>query len=139
VSEVAEVFEKQPAAAALAPQDQRDRWTNIVFCTRELFGGANYALINPVLLKRLAEYRDYGCPVGSFLQAVISNDLRRAISCADEYNRSTLYHLVSWMYNEFPSPLWGSEEKYSTWINTKREERERAEVSSTESAQESQS
>ncbi len=98
--------------------EQRRRWETIVFCTVELFGGANYALIDPLLLERLAAYRDHGQPVGSFLKAVLTNNLQ------GEYNRATLYHLVAWLYNEFPSPLWGSEEKYSAWITTKQNERE---------------
>ena len=110
------------------PEVARQRWGNIIFHTKELFGGANYSLITPVLLERLGAYRDDGQPVGSFLEAVISNNLSDAISQADEYNRATLYHLIAWMYNEFPAPLWGSAEKYASWVATKKEERERTET-----------
>jgi hypothetical protein len=106
----------------------RARWENIIFHTTELFGAANYVLIAPVLLERLCAYRDDGTPVGSFLQAVLSNNLRDAIGRADEYNRATLFHLVAWMHNEFPGKLWGSPERYAAWIETKRLEREEKEL-----------
>jgi hypothetical protein len=105
----------------------RERWRNIVFHTIELYGGARCALIEPVVLERLAAYRDHGQPVGNFLQAVIANDLQAALSRADEYNRATLFHLVAWMYNEFSSKLWGSREIYTEHLESKRLERERLE------------
>jgi hypothetical protein len=116
------------------PEEQRARWTAIVFCTKELFGAANYSLIAPVLLERLEAYRHEGCPVGSFLQAVISNNLRDAIGNADEYNRATLFHLIAWMHNEFPSPLWGSAEKYVAHLERKHLERNKHEENGSEVA-----
>jgi hypothetical protein len=113
-----------PIREPMTPEEKRERWHCIIDHTIELMGAPDSALITPVLLERLAGYRDHGYPVGDFLQAVIANDLKDAIGRADEYNRSSLYHLVAWMYNEFPAPLWGSREKYSAHIERKRLERE---------------
>jgi hypothetical protein len=52
---------------------------------------------------------------GSFLTAVIENNLREALGCADEYNRAALFEIVSWWYNEAPSSCWGSPEKAKEW------------------------
>lgn len=109
---------------ALSPEERRERFRKIVFCTRELSGGIDHALIHPMLLERLAGYRDHGYPVGDFLQAVIANDLVDAFARGDEYNLASLRHLIAWMYNEFPGPLWGSREKYAAHVERKRKERE---------------
>jgi hypothetical protein len=87
-------------------------------------GPPKFWLIDPLLLERLKSYIENGTPVGDFLKAVVSGDLKEAMVRADDYNRVTLYHLVMWMYFECPSPLWGAAEKYSAWITTKQNERE---------------
>ena len=54
---------------------------------------------------------------GSFLQAVISNDLRLACANADEENLRNLPAYVAYFYNETPSGCWGSQEKMFYWIS----------------------
>ena len=52
---------------------------------------------------------------GSFLQAVISNDLRLACANADEENLRNLPAYIAYLYNETPSGCWGSQEKMIYW------------------------
>lgn len=52
---------------------------------------------------------------GSFLRAVLNNNLREAFATADADNRQLLFHIVAWFYNEAPGPCWGSEEAVKAW------------------------
>jgi hypothetical protein len=64
----------------------------------------------------IRHYVEEGQEVGSFLEAVISNDLKESLGRADIVNREHLFDIVSWFYNHAPSPCWGSPEKYQKWI-----------------------
>lgn len=55
------------------------------------------------------------CP-GSFLQAVITNNLRDSVGRADDENIANLPAYVSYFYNEAPGTCWGSEEIMETWL-----------------------
>lgn len=76
---------------------------------------------------RKIDYRKYGIPfymwegidrylqwgiAGDFLAAVVSNDLYGACNRADDTNKDLLWNYVNLMYNEFPSDIWGSREKF---------------------------
>lgn len=67
------------------------------------------------MMDGLRAYIEHGIEPGSFLSAVISNDLREAISCADDTNIRNLPAYVAYLYNEAPSPCWGSAEKMQAW------------------------
>lgn len=58
-----------------------------------------------------------GIPPGSFLQAVLRNDLRAACERADEINRVRLYDIVAWLYNSAPAECWGSPDKVEAWLS----------------------
>jgi hypothetical protein len=59
-------------------------------------------------------------PTGSFLEAVLSNDLREAFGRADDYNMGSLFHIVTLCWNEIPSPCWGSLENYEKWLKRRK-------------------
>lgn len=65
-------------------------------------------------LKRYAVDR---LPTGSFLQAVLSNDLKGAVVQADDMNQRALQNIVIWVMNVLPSQAQGSREKYLAWLN----------------------
>jgi len=65
----------------------------------------------------LLNYALYGVPPGSFLQAVLSNDLVEACNRADHQNQRALYDYVYVLYNAMPSAAWGSPEKVRAWID----------------------
>lgn len=62
-------------------------------------------------------YVEQHIPVGSFLEAVISNNLFEAVGHADKDNLANLPAYVMFFYNEVPSTCWGSFSKYKNWIN----------------------
>jgi len=54
---------------------------------------------------------------GSFMRAVLENNLKEACLCADDLNRLALFSIVSYCYNEIPSNCWGSPEVVEAWLN----------------------
>lgn len=57
-----------------------------------------------------------GIPPGSFLEAVISNDLMGAFSRADDVNSSAMREWCQFFYNHVPSGSYGSPERYGEWL-----------------------
>lgn len=55
-------------------------------------------------------------PTGSFMLAVLSNDLLTACERADDVNRYRLFDIVDWLYNEAPRECWRSPEAVKTWL-----------------------
>ena len=80
--------------------------------------------IRPDMLESLNAYIDHGRPVGDFLTAVLSNDLKEACGRADEDNLAALPAFVGYLYNEAPIMCWGSHERMKAWLKSKREEQE---------------
>ena len=75
-----------------------------------------YYMVPASTLDTLVHYIYERRPTGGFLQAVLSNDLKESFARADEQNRATLFNICSLLYNEAPSPCWGSPEKYKAWL-----------------------
>jgi hypothetical protein len=67
----------------------------------------------------IIEYVLTGRPVGSFVYAVLVNDLRGAVNRADLENQRALGEIVKFLYNHVPSPAWGSEIDYDFWHENK--------------------
>jgi len=61
-------------------------------------------------------YVEHGIQPGSFLTAVICNDLAGAIGRADDMNRAAMQDWVNFFYNDAPSICWGSPAKFNAWI-----------------------
>lgn len=59
-----------------------------------------------------------GIPPGSFLTAVICNDLFGAVACADEENLVALASWVRFFYNYAPTGCYGSRENMANWIRS---------------------
>lgn len=64
----------------------------------------------------IRRYIDKGIIPGSFLSAVISNDLRAACEWADEVNLKNLPAYIGYFYNESPSLCWGSAKIMKRWV-----------------------
>lgn len=60
-------------------------------------------------------YIERGVPPGSFLTAVLSNDLMGALGKADDTNLHALPAYGRFLYNEAPSPCFGSPEHVRDW------------------------
>ena len=55
---------------------------------------------------------------GDFFKALVDNDLSEAIGRADEMNLIAIGQWSKLLYNEFPTPAWGSPEKVKAWIES---------------------
>jgi hypothetical protein len=64
----------------------------------------------------LQRYVDKGIPTGSFLQAVLENNLMGAVGKADYINKHLLPEICSYIYNQLPSISHGSPENVQKWI-----------------------
>lgn len=62
-------------------------------------------------------YIEKGIPGGSFLTAVVSNDLKGAFGRADDINRARMFDTVAFLVNEAPIGSYGSPERVADWIN----------------------
>jgi hypothetical protein len=58
---------------------------------------------------------------GSFLTAIITNDLQEAVGHADDETLSNIPAFVAYFYNEAPQACWGSQEKMDRWLENKDE------------------
>jgi hypothetical protein len=63
----------------------------------------------------LARYINVGCPVGGFLHAVLTNDLRDAVARADDMNLAALRHIMQWLYCQAPGGCSGSAARVQAW------------------------
>lgn len=82
---------------------------------------AELAGIQPKIFESLQRYIQDRTPVGSFLTAVLCNDLRGAVFLADEDNQPTIPNIVRWLHWEAPGRCWGSLEKVAAWIKEGKE------------------
>ena len=71
-------------------------------------GGHEYHIPDR-MMEGLKRWIDHGIKPGSFMLAVLTNDLRGAIERADDEN----------LYNEAPGGCWGSVEKVADWAKKK--------------------
>lgn len=70
----------------------------------------------PSHLSSLLKYVEQRIPPGSFLMAVLCNNLAEACGRADLQNRRRLFEYVQYLYNDAPSACWGSKEKVDAWL-----------------------
>lgn len=65
----------------------------------------------------LDNYFVRGYKPGSFMEAVICNDLFNAVCRADSTNRSHLHNIIMWMINNAPPAAYGNPIAYKNWLN----------------------
>jgi len=78
-------------------------------------------LIPDHMFGAVKRYIMQGIQPGSFLTAVICNDLREAFARADEENAAAMHGWIKFFYNYTPSGCWGSPDAYRSWIGSFRE------------------
>ncbi len=64
----------------------------------------------------IIDYVEHGTPPGSFLEAVLRNDLVAAAAHADDINKHHLFDYAVLLHNELPSGCWGSGRRIDEWI-----------------------
>ena len=61
-------------------------------------------------------YVEHRISPGSFGEALLCNDLKMAVMCADHININLIGEHVAWMLNNLPHTCWGSQDKYERWV-----------------------
>lgn len=84
----------------------------------------NYDLLHEDLRDSVRLYVEFGVKPGSFLTAVICNDLKESFARADENNIRRMFDIVSFFYNEVPLSCWGSKENMETWMQQRRNQKQ---------------
>jgi hypothetical protein len=79
------------------------------------YGRADWSLIPKHMVGGLRRWIEQGIVPGSFLSAVLRNDLRAACECADDVNRHRLFDYVKFLYCYPPAESWGSPENFESW------------------------
>jgi len=64
---------------------------------------------------------DDGIVPGSFIRAVICNNLMDAFAFADDESRERLSSIVSFFYWSVPSHAWGSDRTFADWRDKEQE------------------
>jgi predicted nucleotidyltransferase len=79
--------------------------------------------IRPDIKESLDRYVSHGIPTGSFLEAVLENNLMEAMGRADSFNRAALYDICSYIYTKLPSVCHGSPQKVKAWLELKQQDK----------------
>jgi len=64
----------------------------------------------------LERYLNNGIMPGSFLTAVLENNLMEAFGRADHMNEANMKNIVGYIYNHLPSNAWGSKERVQDYL-----------------------
>jgi len=78
--------------------------------------GPGQAPIPEHILPGLARYLVRGIVPGSFMEAMLTNDLRGVMQCADDTNMAALPAIWSFFYNNLPGSAWGSVDNMKEWV-----------------------
>jgi hypothetical protein len=71
----------------------------------------------PPLVRRAVEhYIQRGWPPGSFVGALLRNDLHAAVTHADPHSLAALPGLVFWLAWHAPEDCWGTPDKVEGWL-----------------------
>ena len=63
----------------------------------------------------IENYVERGINPGSALSAIFCGDLYRAFGNADYEVRTSMWHIVKYIYTYLPRDCWGSHERYNLW------------------------
>lgn len=79
---------------------------------------SQYDPIPSHMMQAMKHYVATGEVSSDFLTAVIDNDLKKAVSHADDHNKTIIYLYVMWLYNRAPMQCWGSPEIRRAWTGS---------------------
>ena len=83
------------------------------------------------ILDSINRYVEHGLEPGSFVRAVLSNDLVGALNRADTAAEAGIRDILKYVRWEIPTESWGSPAKVEAWLNGKpRQNHFRRDVSS---------
>lgn len=79
-------------------------------------GEIDYGQLPEHMQNGMRLYIERGIEPGSFMYAVLCNDLMGAFGCADSVNQRRIKDFCQFLYNDAPSKCHGSPEKVRAWI-----------------------
>lgn len=79
-------------------------------------GSADWSLVPTHMHDGMKLYFDRGVEPGSFMTAVLCNDLKESFGRADDINRERLFDIVRFLWMHAPAPCWGSPDEVRAWI-----------------------
>lgn len=68
------------------------------------------------MVEGMINYLFHRIPPGSFMCAVLTNDLSGAVQQADDLNIHCIPNYIKFLYNEVPGNCWGGVEKVESWL-----------------------
>lgn len=78
--------------------------------------GINYTPLPERLRAGMKGYVEHHRRTGSFLRAVLENNLSASFARADVDSLPQLHEIVRFVYNEIPARVWGSPEVVEAWL-----------------------
>lgn len=75
-----------------------------------------YYPISDYIYGALERYLNNGIMPGSFMTAVLENNLMEAFGRADSFNTENMKNIVGYVYNHIPGNAWGSKERVNEWL-----------------------
>lgn len=94
----------------IVPPVGADRWRCVVTLARD------YLRLPEPFRSELAGYLENRKPPREFMLALLSNDLRGALTLGNQEDRDALSSLVSWLYKCAPRFSWGSVALVDAWL-----------------------
>ncbi len=79
------------------------------------FEHANWNLIPEHMRGAVERWINNGIAPGSFLTAVLCNDLKEAFGRADDINGPRVGDYIRFFYSDAPAGCWGSPAKFAEW------------------------
>lgn len=77
-------------------------------------------IVDPMLPEHMQgamkRYLENGIEPGGFLYAILTNDLKGAVTRADHINIKLIPEIVSYCVSEIPASAWGSVAKVEGWL-----------------------
>jgi hypothetical protein len=73
------------------------------------------AMLPAHMVSGVLGYLERGEPVGGFLSALLSNDLRATFERADGINKRSVLAYIEFLYNYAPAGCWGSPGRFDAW------------------------
>jgi hypothetical protein len=71
-------------------------------------------------IEALQKYKDKGIKPGSFLTAVLENNLQNAVLKADDESKGALVNIVQYCWDTLPANIWGSPTAVEDHLNKTR-------------------
>jgi len=105
-----EMTDKKLRSARQSGYQSQEEWHNILVLQAHRKGVPEH------IVDGLCDYIVYRVKAGSFLTAVLENNLKESFARADEFNRDNLFNTVSFLYNHAPGACWGSPENVKAWL-----------------------